>query len=250
MINEKEELNLDFYTWEEVKKIFLNKNFKNLILFSQPRSGSTFVSNILSKELNYEENFFPEEFFLNQHYVYLKSFVKKHNNFFLNINEYWFRRTELKKDNTMYLYLYRNSQEILNSYEKAKKLDYYLGWEEMINRYRRFFPELKNIKKAPMFGHKVWEAQIKNFDNAYTILYESFKTHKFYLNSDTRRNKITKLKNIELVENKNIKKKFTDEMGGKIPYKEKVKINFNLIEKIYFFIRRKLESRKKSRKNY
>jgi len=33
-------------------------------------------------------------------------------------------------------------------------------------------------------------------------------------------------------------------------YKEKIKINFNLLEKIYFFIRRKLESRKKSRKNY
>jgi len=45
-------------------------------------------------------------------------------------------------------------------------------------------------------------------------------------------------------------KEFTDEMGGKIPYKEKIKINFNLLEKIYFFIRRKLESRKKSRKNY
>ena len=250
MISETKELNLDFYIWEDVKKIFFKKNFQNVILFSQPRSGSTFVSNVLSKELNYEENFFPEEFFLNQHFVYLKHFVKKNNNFFLNINEYWFRRTELKKENTMYLYLYRNSQEILNSYNKAKKLDYYLGWEEMINRYRRLFPELKNIKEAPMFGHKVWESQIKSFDNVYTIPYQSFKTHKFYLNSDIRRDKITKVKNIELVENENIKKKFTNKMGGQIPYKEKLKINFNLIEKTYFFIRRKLESRKKSRKNY
>ena len=39
-------------------------------------------------------------------------------------------------------------------------------------------------------------------------------------------------------------------MGGKIPYSEKTKINFNLLEKIYFFIRRKLESRKKSMKNF
>ena len=39
-------------------------------------------------------------------------------------------------------------------------------------------------------------------------------------------------------------------MGGKVPYKEKVKINFNLLEKIYFFIRRILESKKKSRKNF
>ena len=250
MINEKEKLNLDFYTWEEIKKIYAKENFSNVILFSQPRSGSTFVSNVLSKELNYSENFYPEEFFLNQHFVYLKSFIKKHNNFFLNINEYWCRRPDLKKNNTIYLYLYRNSQEIMNSYEKAKKFDYYLGWEEMINRYRRFFPEIKNIKSAPMFGHKVWESQITKFKNAYTVSYDSFKTHKFYLNSDIRRDKITKLKNIELIENENIKKKFTDEMGGKIPYNEKIKVNFNLVEKLYFFVRRKLESRKRNRKNY
>ena len=39
-------------------------------------------------------------------------------------------------------------------------------------------------------------------------------------------------------------------MGGKVPYEEKMKFNFNLLEKIYFFIRRKLESRKNNRKNY
>ena len=57
-MNEKTKLELDFFTWEEIKKIFFNKKFKNVILFSQPRSGSTFVSNLLSKELNYSENFF------------------------------------------------------------------------------------------------------------------------------------------------------------------------------------------------
>ena len=65
-----------------------------------------------------------------------------------------------------------------------------------------------------------------------------------------RRDKISKLKDIEIVENSNIKKKFIDEMGGKIPYNEKIKINFNLLEKTYFFIRRKIENRKKNRKNY
>ena len=58
------------------------------------------------------------------------------------------------------------------------------------------------------------------------------------------------LKDIEIVENSNIKKKFTDETGGKIPYNEQIKINFNFLEKFYFFIRRKLESKQKSRKNY
>ena len=73
MMNEKIQLN--FSTWEEIKKIFFDKKFDNVILFSQPRSGSTFVSNVLSKELNYEQNYFPEEFFLNQHFVYLKYFI-------------------------------------------------------------------------------------------------------------------------------------------------------------------------------
>jgi len=247
-MNEKNKLT--FFKWEEIKKIFFDKKFDNVILFSQPRSGSTFVSNVLSKELNFTENFFPEEFFLNQHFVYLKTFIKKKNNFFISINEYWVRRPDLKKNNTMYLYLYRDTQEILNSYKKAKKLNYYMGWEEMIDRYRRFFPEIKNIKPAPLFGHKVWENQIKNFDNAYTILYESFKTHKFYLDPDMRRDKIKNLKDIELIENINIKKKFIDKMGGNIPHSEKMKIRFNLFENIYFFIRRKLENRKKNRKNY
>ena len=150
----------------------------------------------------------------------------------------------------MFLYLYRDAKEILNSYEKAKKLNFYLGWEEMIDKYRRFFPEIENIKPTPFFGHKVWEQQIKKFDNAYTVSYESFKTHKLYLDANKRDSKITKLKDIELVENYNVKKKFTDEMEGKVPYNEKIKINFNLLEKIYFFIRRILESKKKSRKNF
>tara|TARA_Y100000590_G_scaffold226612_1_gene255948 strand:+ start:5002 stop:5706 length:705 start_codon:yes stop_codon:yes gene_type:complete len=234
-MEEQIELNLNLYTWEKIKEIFFNKKFKNVILFSQPRSGSTFVSNILSKELNYLENFFPEEVFINQHFVYLKSFIKKHNNFFINTNEYWVQRTNLKKSDTLYLYLYRKSDEILNSYQKAKKLNYYLGWEEMINNYKKFFPEIGNIVPAPLFGHKVWEQQIKKLENAYTISYDSFKTHKLYLEPNIRDNKIKNLKYIE-------------------PYYEvqkgKKKIKFNYVEKIYFFIRRKIESRKRNRKNY
>ena len=234
-MDEKKTLNLNFYKWEEIKEVFSDKKLKNVILFSQPRSGSTFVSNILSQELNFLENFFPEEFFINQHFIYLKNFVKKHNNFFINTNEFWFRRINLKKENTLYLYLYRDSAEILNSYKKAKKKGYYLGWEEMINNYRRYYPDISNIVPAPLFGHKVWEKQIKKLDNAYTISYDSFRTHKLYLGSDVRDTKINKLKYIE--PHYEIQKK-------------KKKVNFNLVERIYFFIRRKLESRKKNRKNY
>ena len=76
-------INLKFYKWEEIKEIFFNKKFENVILFSQPRSGSTFVSNLLSKELNFTKNFFPEEFFLNQHFVYLRAFIRKKKIFLL-----------------------------------------------------------------------------------------------------------------------------------------------------------------------
>ena len=248
-MNNVTELQVKFYKWEEIKKIFFEKKFENVILFSQPRSGSTFVGNVLSKELNYENRFFSEEFFLNQHFTYLKHFIKKHKNFFVSINEYWVRRTDLKKKNTMYLYLYRDSSEILKSYEKAKKLNYYLGWEEMINKYRSFFPEIKNVQPTPLFGHKVWQQQIDKLDNAFTLSYDSFKTHKFYLDKNIRKEKYKNLKDIELVENKNINKIFIDAMGGKVPYKDRKKIRFNLLENIYFFVRRKLESKKKSRKN-
>ena len=245
-----QDLESNLYTWEEIKKIFFEKKFENVILFSQPRSGSTFVSYVLSKELNYDENFFPEEFFINRHFTYLKQFVKKHNNFFLNINEFWYRRTHLKKENTMYIYLYRNVEEILNSYQKAKKLNYYLGWEEMIDKYRRFFPEIKNTKPTPLFRHKVWEKQIKEFNNAFTLSYKSFNSHKLYLDQKVRNSKNQDLKDIEIVENLNIKKKFTEKLGGKIPNKEGIKVKFNALEKFYFFVRRKIESKQKSRKNY
>ena len=206
MINEKTELNLNFYTWEQILEVFFKKRFENVILFSQARSGSTFVSNVLAKEFNFKGNFFPEEFFLNRHFVYLKHFVRKNNNFFLNTNEYWYRRTDLKKNNTMYLYLYRNSDEILKSYEKARKLNYYLGWAEIINKYRVFFQDIKDFQPAPLFGHKVWEKQIKEFNNAYTLLYDSFKTHKHYLNQNVRTDKFNDTKTIELIEDNHFKK--------------------------------------------
>tara|TARA_B100000029_G_scaffold407013_1_gene407808 strand:- start:3950 stop:4693 length:744 start_codon:yes stop_codon:yes gene_type:complete len=244
------EFESNLYKWEEIKKIFFEKKFENVILFSQPRSGSTFVSYALSKELNYQENFFPEEFFINKHFIYLKQFVKKHNNFFLNINEFWYRRIDLKKRNTMYIYLYRNAEEILNSYQKAKKLNYYLGWEEMINKYREFFPDIKNTESAPLFGHKVWEKQIKEFNNAFTLSYKSFETHNLYLDQKVRNSRDQNLKDIEIVENLNIKKKFTQKLEGKIPDNERRKVKFNALEKFYFFVRRKMESKKKSRKNY
>ena len=90
-------INTKFFNFEEIKKYFFEKKLKNVILFSQARSGSTFVSNILSEVLGLKENFFSEEFFVNKHFSYLKKFVIKHDNFFINTNEFVYKRTDLKK---------------------------------------------------------------------------------------------------------------------------------------------------------
>ena len=40
---------LNLKTYEEVKNYFVENKLKNVVLFSQARSGSTFVTNVLSK---------------------------------------------------------------------------------------------------------------------------------------------------------------------------------------------------------
>ncbi len=250
MVSKLKSLDFHIYTWEEIEEIFYKKKFQNVILFSQPRSGSTFVSNVLAKQWNYPNRFFPEEFFLGQHFVYLKSFIKKNDSFFLNTNEFWFRRINLKKERTMYLYLYRSSEEILNSYSKARAKDYYLGWEERINKYRKFFPTIDSSISAPLFGHKVWEIQSKIIANSFAISYESFKTHRFYLSDDIRKKKYkpeSNMKQIEIEENKNIP---LITSYGKMKDENKILDNLSYFQKIYCFFRRKIESRKINIKNY
>ena len=87
---------------------------------------------------------------------------------------------------------------------------------------------------------KFFNENIKKFNNAFTLSYKSFKTHKLYLDESMRSSQNQDLKDIEIVENSNIKKKFTDETGGKIPYNERIKINFNFLEKFLMRICLKL----------
>jgi len=117
--------NLKFSTYEEVKNYIDTNNIKNVILFSQARSGSTFVTDFLSNYLKFEKkDIFPENYFINRHFSYLNEFIKNHNNFFININTFVYRRINIKKNNTLFIYLYRDPDEILKSYKKAKKLSY------------------------------------------------------------------------------------------------------------------------------
>ena len=59
-------------TYQEVNDYFKNHNLKNVVLFSQARSGSTFITHSFSKYLGFKkENVFIEEYFQNKHFVYL-----------------------------------------------------------------------------------------------------------------------------------------------------------------------------------
>ena len=92
----------------------------------------------------------------------------------------------------------------------------------------------------------------KEFVNYSSLILNDNKVYKSLRQNlyNIRNSRNQDLKDIETIENVNIKKKFTDESGGKIPYKESIKVKFNALEKFYFFVRRKLESKQKNRRNY
>ena len=59
---------LNLKTYEEVKNYFVENKLKNVVLFSQARSGSTFVTKTLSEYLEFDPNkIFPEEYFIGRH---------------------------------------------------------------------------------------------------------------------------------------------------------------------------------------
>jgi len=56
---------------------------------------------------------------------------------------------------------------------------------------------------------------MKKFNNVFILSYKSFKTHNLYLDESIRNSRNQDLKDIEIVENFNIQKRFTDESVGK-----------------------------------
>ena len=223
------------YSFDYVADYFKEKKLKNIILFSQARSGSTFATENFSKFLNFKnEQIFGETHFMNKHFSYLKHFVNKHDNFFLNTNEFVFRRTKLLKEDTLYIYLFRNHAEIKNSYEKAIKHNYYMGWNEFYSRYKILFPDIDQNLHVSEFNHFIWEKQISCFEHALTLDFNTFENMKGFIKD---RSQFTGLKqqNASIIHN--------------YPTKNK-NINFNLFEKFYFLCRRKIESRKKNIMNY
>ena len=223
-----------FKSCEFIKNYFNKNKLKNIILLSQARSGSTFATHNLSKFIGFDEkNIYPEEYFSNKHFVYLKNFILKHEYFFLNINEFILKRTELNRDDTLFVYLYRDPEEIMNSYKRSKQNGYYKGWEEFYARYRPFFYEIKGDENTACFNHKIWSKQQNQFTHCLNIHFNSLKELPGF---KTNRENFKNLKQID--DNKVINLQL------------KNKINFNFLEKFYFFLRRKLESRKKIINNY
>ena len=225
---------IKFDSCKDIEEYIILKKIKNIVLLSQARSGSTFATHNLSKYLGYKKtDTYPEEYFLNKHFAYIKNFVNKHQNFFLNINEFLFKRILLNREDTLFLYLYRDPKQIMNEYKKKKKNGYYKNWNEFYKRYRVFFPEIDQNLDTACFNHEIWEKQKKFFIHNMTINFEDLKNLPGFKNN---RDNFSDLKQIG--ENKIINVNLEN------------KINFNFIEKLYFFFRRKLESRKKNIKNY
>jgi len=223
------------YSFDYVANYFKEKKLKNIILFSQARSGSTFATENFSKFLNFKnEQIFGEINFMNKHFSYLKHFIKKHNNFFLNTNEFVYRRIKLIKEDTLYVYLFRNHTEIKKSYEKAIKHNYYMGWNELYSRYKILFPDIDQILHVSEFNHFIWQKQISNFKHALTLDFNSFKNMKGFIKD---RSEFSGLK------------QQTPSIVHNYPIMNR-NINFNFFEKLYFLFRRKMESRKKNIINY
>jgi|TARA_B100001540_G_scaffold288707_1_gene284117 hypothetical protein len=223
------------HSYKEVASYFKKEKLKNLILFSQARSGSTFATENFPKFLNFkDEQIFNEANFLNKHFSYLKYFIKKHDNFFLNTNEFVYRRTELIKEDTLFVYLYRDHKDIEKSYEKAIKKNFYMGWNEFYSRYKILFPEIDQSLHVSLFNHFIWQKQISKFRHALTLDFNSFKDLDSFLID--RSNFVT------------LKQQKSSKIFNRA--KKNPNINFNIFEKFYFFCIRKLESRKKNIINY
>ncbi len=229
------QFNLKLYSYKEVIDYFNKKNFKNLILFSQARSGTTFVTENLPHLINFnDQQIFNEVNFLNKHFSYLKHFIKKHNNFFLNINEFVYKRTELLKEETLYVYLYRDYREIKKSYDKAINNNYYMGWNEFYSRYKKFYPDIDQNLHVSLFNHLIWQKQISKFKHALTLDFNSFKDLEGFIKDRSNFTGVRQ-QNPDVIHNY---------------AKLRKNINFNMFEKFYFFCRRKFESRKKDITNY
>ena len=89
--------------------------------------------------------------------------------------------------------------------------------------------------------------QINYFEHGLTLSYDSFKNYSRFIDKEIRSKKIQSLKQID--ENTDGWEEYEKNLKiQKINFDKKLK--FNLTEKIYFKLRRILESRKKNRKNY
>ena len=68
MIEDK--IKLKLYSYNQIIDYFKKKNLKNIVLFSQARSGSTFVTENLPKLMGFSQNqIFHEGYFLKKHWA-------------------------------------------------------------------------------------------------------------------------------------------------------------------------------------
>ena len=112
--------------------------------------------------------------------------------------------------------------------------NYYFGWNEFYSRYKILFPQINQNLHVSMFNHLIWQTQLSKFEHALTLDFESFKTLDLFIKDRSNFSTVRQ-------QDPNIKYNYLN---------LNTNLNFNIFEKLYFFCRRKLDSRKKSIINY
>lgn len=216
----------------EIIKIIKKKKIEKIFTFGQSRGGTTISSFILAYELDMLNHFVPEE--ISNNLKIKRMFIEliKNKKIFIHNHHNVFKRKILNNKKTAFIFIYRNHNEIIKSFEKAQKRNIKFNW--LLDIQSRVLKK-KNIKNPVKYLNDLWDLQKKCFYNSYTLDYKSLKNHKFFIKEKIRDQKFNNIKQIFL----NKKFKVKDNFNLKRFYNERG-LNYIKMLIVYYFYKIKL----------
>lgn len=157
------------------------KNYSRIIVTGPQRSGTTYCSYILAKDLGYTH--YDEISFNTGDYNKFKNQISK-NNFVLQTAEFTYRLQDIKTPSTFIIWMDRNNKDIKKSEERIC----WRGFNGTKNKYLKYYPEHKQLinsfkENAPLKKHifdkiQIPEMQVDWVKVPYNILNQTseFKT--------------------------------------------------------------------------
>jgi hypothetical protein len=133
-----------------------------------------------------------------------KIYIHNHHNVF--------KRKLLNNKKTIFIYIHRNDQEILQSFKKAYNRNSDFNFSDDIQN-RVLKKKGLNLKNGPKYLNNLWKSQIKHFYHAYTLDFNSIKKHKFYINKNIRNEKFESIKQISVNKTLSRQRKKNDNLG-------------------------------------